>query len=1436
MKKKTRLLPIIVSALFISLLIGCDALSGLFGGDEEKNRPPTAEAGLDQSVFTENLVQLDGSGSSDPDGDNLSYSWSFASMPTGSSTILSDPVYWRPTFQPDLAGAYVLQLIVSDGKSNSAPDTVTITVTIAGTGNTPPVADAGSNQSVLINQTVQLDGSGSSDDDLDELLYAWTFTSRPAGSTSAFSDPSAVNPTFVPDIAGDYVIQLVVNDGTVDSSPSSVTVSVSDDPSLLPLELVDARSTGGYTVEVEFNKQVDETSATDIGNYDITFRTHELYISTATIDETGKTVTLTTLNSQTARDDSMPTLTVSNVEDTYGNIIADSNNEKNFQGTIPVGSADFGSSDEYSVSGYIEDDSGERLSNFYISISNPGIDNVWGDNWGTNDDIYLELFTDQDGLYSINGLPAGSGDELTDPYFSMFFNFNDDFGHQIYEGKDFEGFNTENITQSHTKNLVFYEVVADTKVEGYVKGFDNNPILDFGASLYLYRGEMQIMATPSAKNGYGDPDEKIYYNPDTGYFHFQDCLAGGSYTLHMYDYEDNMYSEFISNVFTATPGTVTTLPDITTYKITQNNNLPIYMLTPEDTAAPDSPITFSWEHTVHSNIQSYALGIWSGEFVDTSGDYPMPQGQPDMLYYIVPESVNEVTIDTSTSPMTISGDLYRQITNVQLSGSETYYWGVFAFNTAYNEADENGSFSGEPEEGLRSFSQTAPPVLSSISLSVPSQVDKSENFNLTLTAIDQYGATLTTFEETVTLSSTNAGIDISPTITGSFTEGVLTLEVSLNDVGTTQIEVVSGEVTAQSENITVEYDISLVSTQIDDLYGTADTRLAIHPTTHDLYAYTANFTYRSSDNGVSWTPDDSFNTSWYRAIHIATDDPTIVYGGSESFGISSDGGNTFQAGQDLPPESAGYINCIQADPQNAQIVYVSTNGNLLKSDSYGISEWTDIVSTSNGLPTATKYLKLFIDPDTPTTIFVQTESGGLYRTTDNGANWTYCGPNYSTGNLKDVDWTDDGSTIVLIEDDSLYRSEDGGDTWNHVYSNPANVQINKIGIKADNPDYVYAIGNNTITPNEFYLYRSTTGGSAFDNVYTFEENVSQFELNSFGYNFETDPDDSNIIYLAPFYGSQYMSFMFRSIDSGATWDYIRDGIYNFQPYEMYIDSSDRLYLFEENFWYFIMRDILAEESYYYRSLYNWSTGRAAEDPNDPDTIWYTYGYGISKITNNGSNMTQVHAGHASSGMSVFYDGVSTNILYSQITEESTQKPLYLSTNGFLFNEANSPVNTYIISDIVVDPSDTDNVIVSSLGNGYFISNDGLTSWVSYANPGTIYDIEIDQSDSSVLYFAAQDDIYKSIDGGVTAAQLDISPPVGQYQCIQIDPVDSNIVYASAGSMLIYSVDGGGSWQEFVFETDTSRYLGSIILRFAPNDTDTLYVGTWNGVYKVSISR
>jgi hypothetical protein len=185
------------------------------------NVAPVAKAGPDQGGITPgSLVTLDGSASSDGDGDPLTYSWTLLSKPAGSAAVLANPTSVTPTFTVDLAGDYKAQLIVNDGTVDSAPDSVIIT-----SNNVAPVANAGPDQGgIALGSRVTLDGSASSDANGDPLTYIWSLTSRPDGSAAVLANPTSVSPTFTADRAGTYVVQLIVNDGTLSSAPNTVNI------------------------------------------------------------------------------------------------------------------------------------------------------------------------------------------------------------------------------------------------------------------------------------------------------------------------------------------------------------------------------------------------------------------------------------------------------------------------------------------------------------------------------------------------------------------------------------------------------------------------------------------------------------------------------------------------------------------------------------------------------------------------------------------------------------------------------------------------------------------------------------------------------------------------------------------------------------------------------------------------------------------------------------------------------------------------------------------------------------------------------------------------------------------------------------------------------------------------------------------------------------
>lgn len=189
----------------------------------QPNSPPIADAGLNQKVHVGSAVTLDGSRSSSPDGNlPLSYTWSIASKPEGSVAALSEATVVNPTFTADLPGDYVVQLVVKDSLgTNSGNASVTISTT-----NTAPVADPGMDQAItVIGTTVQLNGYSSFDVDGDPMTYEWTIISKPSNSNATLNGPNTPAPTFVADVQGTYIAQLVVRDPWLASDAKTITVS-----------------------------------------------------------------------------------------------------------------------------------------------------------------------------------------------------------------------------------------------------------------------------------------------------------------------------------------------------------------------------------------------------------------------------------------------------------------------------------------------------------------------------------------------------------------------------------------------------------------------------------------------------------------------------------------------------------------------------------------------------------------------------------------------------------------------------------------------------------------------------------------------------------------------------------------------------------------------------------------------------------------------------------------------------------------------------------------------------------------------------------------------------------------------------------------------------------------------------------------------------------
>jgi PKD repeat protein len=173
------------------------------------NLAPTANAGGPYEGQPGLSIMFNGSLSSDPNGDALTFAWDFGdgAMATGVA----------PTHAFAADGTYVISLTVNDGQVDSVASTTSATVATRA-ANSAPTADAGGPYSGDAGLAVNFDGRASDDPDGDVLSYRWDF----GDGTIEFG----ATPSHVYAMAGTYTVRLVVNDGEFDSQAASTEATI----------------------------------------------------------------------------------------------------------------------------------------------------------------------------------------------------------------------------------------------------------------------------------------------------------------------------------------------------------------------------------------------------------------------------------------------------------------------------------------------------------------------------------------------------------------------------------------------------------------------------------------------------------------------------------------------------------------------------------------------------------------------------------------------------------------------------------------------------------------------------------------------------------------------------------------------------------------------------------------------------------------------------------------------------------------------------------------------------------------------------------------------------------------------------------------------------------------------------------------------------------
>ncbi|MBK6306671.1 MAG: hypothetical protein IPF47_13505 [Gemmatimonadetes bacterium] len=450
-------------------------------------------------------------------------------------------------------------------------------------------------------------------------------------------------------------------------------------------------------------------------------------------------------------------------------------------------------------------------------------------------------------------------------------------------------------------------------------------------------------------------------------------------------------------------------------------------------------------------------------------------------------------------------------------------------------------------------------------------------------------------------------------------------------------------------------------------------------------------------------------------------------------------------------------------------------------------------------------------PGRPSTIFVGTAGGGVFRTTNNGTTWAPVfdrdGRSTSIGDIAiapsdpGIVWVGTGEPNNRQSStwgDGIYRSLDGGETWTHMGLKETH-HIGRVVIHPRNPNTVFvaALGHLWGPNDDRGVYRTTDGGTTWKKVLAGNNVTGAVDV-------ALDPDGRTVY--AAMYQRQRRGFgfvgggpgsgLFRSRDGGDTWEPLTNGlpvgvkgrigiaIAPSQPNTVYAiveAKAGGVFRSDDKGSTWTRQSSLNPRPMYYSQV--------RVDPQHPDRVWILGTYVHKSI-----------------------DGGKT------FTTDSTGDRIHVDHHALWLN-----------------PNDGNHMMLGNDGGLYF-TYDGAKNWDFIDNLpiGQFYDIDVDDRDPYYVYGGTQDNgtwglpvrTYNGV--GITNADV-INIAYGDGFFTVTDPADPRYIYANSQGGRAYRVHLATREERGIRPVpddakDTIRFNWSTPMVRSPHDPRIIYYG------------
>ncbi len=516
--------------------------------------------------------------------------------------------------------------------------------------------------------------------------------------------------------------------------------------------------------------------------------------------------------------------------------------------------------------------------------------------------------------------------------------------------------------------------------------------------------------------------------------------------------------------------------------------------------------------------------------------------------------------------------------------------------------------------------------------------------------------------------------------------------------------------------------------------------------------------------------------------------------------------------------------------ENAQLKslrsYKKSHKSIAKPGFSSTATWQDLGPTyKNGTsgwnPGVGRITSIGIDESDLNHYIVGGPNCGVWKTTDDGANWTNITDGFQDLNVWSLEISQHDADVYYWGSNAgdMFKSTDGGSTWVEL-TFPGSGTIRRIAIHPTDPNIIFAASND--------LYKSTNGGASWTSVHA-----------DAGYDIEFKPGDPSVVYYSA-------NKVYKSTNTGGSFSELTGGFSTSETKMMAVtpDNPNLLLVLEERSGKFgglykstnsgstfskIQSSTGASNNYFgYDASGNDDRGQAPRDmdiivdPSDENIIILA-GIQCWKSVNGGSsfsiNTYWTPGGASSRGIGYNHADVDILVWHSGKVFAGTDGGVYTSTDkGGQYIDKTTGISCREFYRIGVSKTDPNVVTGGSQDNGTSCMRGASREWVCWLGADGMESF-VDWSNPNKLYGTSQNgSMYKSTNQG--NSRSGISGPSGDGAWVtpfEQDPIDASVIYVGYNEVFKSSNDGG-SW------TQISSFGGGSLdeLKIAPTDNNYIY--------------